>query len=549
MPSAPQSVRPSSRYGRMMTAAILVCAASAASAPAANSTLDYNRDIRPILSENCFACHGFDEEAREADLRLDMAESATEDRGGYAALVPGKPEASEAWRRITSEDESEVMPPVDSHRTLTPEQKEMLRRWIDEGAQYAKHWAFIPPVKAALREVSDATWPRPSTSSGRSERAEERNEIDRFVMARLDQEGLKPSPEADRPMMIRRLFFDLTGLPPSAAEVKAFVTDDEPDAYERLVDRQLASPHFGERMALDWLDSARYADTNGYSIDGGRHMWLWRDWVIDAFNRNLPYDRFLVEQIAGDLLPNRTDAQLIASGFQRNNMVTHEGGTIPEENLANYNADRVKTLGEAVLGLTLGCAQCHDHKYDPITQRDYYRLFAYFNTLSDVGLDGNSGVNPQPFFEAKTVLPADGLPELRKQIAALEGKLDHPDDAAVAAWENGQRELLEQRGRDLELHRSELLKVSTPNSGAGFDIEDQRFVKIARAGDLVAYDVSMRLPQVEKPITGVRVVFHPEPSTPEGGWGFGTLPPESSGSSAPASSPLPNPPHQGARSS
>jgi len=519
MPSAPQSVRPSSRYGRMMTAAILVCAASAASAPAANSTLDYNRDIRPILSENCFACHGFDEEAREADLRLDMAESATEDRGGYAALVPGKPEESEAWRRITSRDESEVMPPVDSHRTLTPEQKETLRRWIEQGAEYAKHWAFIPPVKAALPEISDAAWPR--------------NEIDRFVMGRLDAEGLKPSPEADRQMLIRRLFLDLTGLPPSAEEVEAFVNDDESDAYKRLVDRLLASPHFGERMALDWLDSARYADTNGYSIDGGRHMWLWRDWVIDAFNRNVPYDRFLVEQLAGDLLPNRTDAQLIASGFQRNNMVTHEGGTIPEENLANYNADRVKTLGEAVLGLTLGCAQCHDHKYDPLTQRDYYRLFAYFNTLSDVGLDGNSGVNPQPFFEAKTVLPAKELTSVRRQIAAIEDKLDHPQDAAVAAWENEQRELLEERGRDLELHAAELLKVSTPNSGAGFDIEDKRFVKIARAGDLVAYDVSMRLPPVNKPITGVRVVFHPDASTPEGGWGFGTLPLEPSSGSLP----------------
>jgi hypothetical protein len=469
--------------------------------------LNFNRDVRPILSENCFACHGFDEAAREADLRLDVAESALEDRGGYAAIVAGDPKASEAWRRIVSEDESEVMPPVDSHRVLTAEQKDVLRRWITEGAEYEKHWSFIPPVKAAAPEVSDAAWVR--------------NEIDRFVLARLDAEQLKPSTEADRRMLIRRLSFDLTGLPPSADEVAAFVADKSPDAYEKLVDRLLSSSHFGERMALEWLDSARYADTNGFSIDGGRHMWLWRDWVIDAFNRNLPYDKFLMEQLAGDLMPNRTDSQMIASGFQRNNMVTHEGGTIPEENLANYNVDRVKTLGEAVLGLTVGCAQCHDHKYDPITQRDYYRLYAYFNSLSDVGLDGNAGVNPRPFFEAKTVLPADEVPALEARIAEVRKQLENPDDSAVEAWVHEQQAALKTRGRELALHPAELLKVSTPNAGSGFDIEDKRFVKIAGAGGLVAYDVSMRLPAVEKPISGVRIIFHPDAAAPDGGWGFG----------------------------
>jgi hypothetical protein len=480
---------------------------------AAPATLEFNRDIRPILSENCFACHGFDPAARQAELRLDVAESALADRDGVPAIVPGDPDASEAWRRIASDDESEMMPPPDSHRVLKPEQKETLRRWIAEGAKYEKHWSFIPPAKAPLPDVSDGAWPR--------------NEIDRFVLARLEAEGLEPSPEADRRMVIRRLFFDLTGLPPSAEEVEAFVADDAPDAYERLVDRLLASPHFGERMALDWLDSARYADTNGYSIDGGRHMWLWRDWVIDAFNRNLPYDKFLLEQIAGDLLPERTEAQLIATGFQRNNMVTHEGGTIPEENLANYNVDRVKTLGEAVLGLTLGCAQCHDHKYDPITQRDYYRLYAFFNALSDVGLDGNSGVNPQPFIEAKTVLPADELPALKERIAAIKHQLAAPDEAALAAWEDEQRAALETRGRGLQLHPAELIKVSTPNSGAGFDVEEnKRYVRIARAGDLVAYDVSMKLPATSEPITGMRVMFEEVESAPGGGWGFGTLTPE-----------------------
>jgi hypothetical protein len=492
--------------------AVLLIAAPHPGASATEATIDYNRDVRPILSENCFACHGFDEASREADLRLDVLESAIEDRGGYAAIVAGDPSASEAWRRIVSDDEAEVMPPVDSHRELTAEQKELLRRWIEQGAVYAKHWAFIAPMKAPLPEVSAVAWCR--------------NEIDRFVLARLDAEGLKPSPEASRRMVIRRLFLDLTGLPPSVEQVEAFVADEHPDAYERLVDQLLASPHFGERMALEWLDAARYADTNGFSIDGGRHMWLWRDWVINAFNENMPYDQFLVEQLAGDLLPNRTDDQLVASGFQRNNMVTHEGGTIPEENLANYNADRVKTLGEAVLGLTLGCAQCHDHKYDPLTQREYYQFFAYFNTLSDIGLDGNAGVNPRPYFETKTTLPTDEVPALKARIAALQAELASPAANAVDQWVAEQQQRLAERGRDFALHPTELLKVSTPNAGSGFDLEGTRFVKIAHAGGLVAYDVAMRLPAIDQPITGVRVVFHADKALAGGGWGFGKLPAE-----------------------
>jgi hypothetical protein len=276
-------------------------------------------------------------------------------------------------------------------------------------------------------------------------------------------------------------------------------------------------------MALNWLDAARYADTNGYSIDGGRHMWLWRDWVIDAFNRNLPYDEFLLEQLAGDLLPNHTSSQLIATGFQRNNMNTHEGGTIPAENLTNYNVDRVKTLGEAVLGLTLGCAQCHDHKFDPITQRDYYQLYAYFNTISDQGIDGDGGRNSRPVYEAKTVLQTGEEPMLRRQIKKLKKKLTHPDPAEVAKWESQQRAELSTRGADLELHPVQLLKVSTPNAGAGFDIDPPRFVHISRPAFLLAYDVSMKLPRTDKPITGVRVVFHPDAGALGGGLGYGTL--------------------------
>jgi hypothetical protein len=486
----------------------LTCALAPALAPAAEKPLDFNRDVRPILSENCFQCHGFDEKARQADLRLDLGESALADREGVRAIAPGHPEKSELWRRITSTDESEMMPPPDSHRVLEPEEKVLLKRWIEQGAPYAKHWSFIPPVKAPLPEVSDKAWPR--------------NEIDRFVLARLDSEGLQPSAAADDYTLIRRLSLDLTGLPPSAAEVEAFIADDAPNKYENLVDRLLASPHFGERMALIWLDAARYADTNGYSIDGGRHMWLWRDWVINAFNTNMPYDEFLRDQLAGDLVPNRTEARLIATGFQRNNMNTHEGGTIPEENLTNYNVDRVKTFGEAILGLTLGCAQCHDHKFDPITQRDFYQLFAYFNTLSDIGLDGNAGVNSRPLYEAKTVLQTGEEPKLRRQIEALQQKLANPPADAVSRWDEAQRLRLRARGKGLALHPVELLKISTPNIGKGFDIVPPNFVHITVPTGLLAYDVSMRLPKLDKPITGVRVIFHPDAST-NNGRGFGTV--------------------------
>ncbi len=489
----------------------LVWLISTAAALAEEPKLDFNRDIRPILSENCFQCHGFDEKARQADLRLDVAESALADRDGLPAIVPSKPDESELWRRISSDDEAEMMPPPDSHRVLKPEQREALRRWIEQGAAYAKHWSFIPPTKSELPDIENERWSH--------------NEIDRFVLARLERNDppLQPSAEADGRTLIRRLFLDLTGLPPSAEEVESFVADQSAGAYERLVDRLLASPHFGERMALDWLDSARYADTNGYSIDGGRHMWLWRDWVIDAFNRNMPYDEFLREQLAGDLLPNRTDAQLIATGFQRNNMNTHEGGTIPEENLTNYNVDRVKTLGEAILGLTLGCAQCHDHKFDPIKQRDYYQLFAYFNTASDLGVDGNSGVNSRPVYEAKTVLQTNEEPELRRQIELLKEKLANPPGIEVEQWVDQQRLRLSSRGKDLELHKVELLKVSTPNIGKGFDIVAPNIVHITVPTGLLAYDVSMRLPKVGKPVTGARIIFHPDAVAPDGGRGFGSL--------------------------
>lgn len=468
-----------------------------------SKAVDFQREVLPLLSDRCFQCHGPDENARQADLRLDVRGEAID----YGAIVPHQPESSTLVERILADDDS-VMPPRTAKKQLSPAEREILRQWVAEGAKYEKHWAFMPPQKRMPPEVENKDWPA--------------GPIDRFVLAKLEGQGLTPNNEADRYTLIRRLYLDLTGLPPSAEEVEAFAADKSAGAYERLVDRLLASPHFGERMALEWLDAVRYADTNGYSIDGGRHMWLWRDWVINAFNQNWPYDQFLVEQLAGDLLENPTDAQLIATGMQRNNMVTHEGGTIREENLTNYNADRVKTLGEAVMGLTLGCAQCHDHKYDPITQRDYYRLFAFFNTLSDKGLDGSGGVNPRPFFEAQTVLQTGEEPVLRETIAHLEQQLANPSEADMAKWEDQQREELDRRAVGLVILPTRALQISTPNSGSGFGIDNERVIHITYAPDIAAYDVLLQLPSIDEPITGIRVRMLPDDEL-DGALGHGKL--------------------------
>jgi hypothetical protein len=470
--------------------------------PARAADLDYNRDIRPILSENCFHCHGFDEKSRKAELRLDMAESAFAERDGVTAIKPGDLAGSDAWQRILSSDPDELMPPPKSHLKLSEPEKNLLKLWIEQGAKYAGHWSFLPPR-------------RPEIPAGMG------GAVDAFVRQRLKDEGLAPGGEANRAELIRRVSLDLTGLPPSAEEAVAFESDSSPGAYGKLVERLLASPHFGERMALEWLDAARYADTNGFSIDGGRHMWLWRDWVIQAFNDNMPYDRFLTEQLAGDLLPGRTEAQLVATGFQRNNMVTHEGGTLPAENLTNYNADRVKTLGESVLGLTLACAQCHNHKFDPITQKDYFQIFAFFNSLSDRGLDGNAGINPGPYISAKTVLRTDEIPAVEKRIAELHALLAKPDTAALAAWEKRQRALLDQRGKGFAAHPVKVLNVSTPNRGSGFESESGNHVRLKGGGEMGVFDVSTELPDLRAPITGLRVVVHPVPELPGGGWGAG----------------------------
>jgi hypothetical protein len=398
----------------MMLALAGVCATLSAPARAAEKAAEpadvtFNRSIRPILSDRCFACHGPDSTKRKADLRFDRKSSAFDPIPKDPHLrpfVPGKPEQSEAYRRVTSTDSEVVMPPAKSHLKVSAHEKELLRKWIEQGAKWEEYWAFIKPVRPEAPTVKDAKWAR--------------NDIDRFILARLEAEGLHPTAEADKAMLIRRVSLDLTGLPPTPAEVDAFVADQSPDAYEKVVDRLLASPHYGEQMALPWLDYARYADSHGYQSDPERHMWRWRDWVINAYNKNMPFDQFTIEQIAGDLLPNPTTDQKIATGFNRNHRINAEGGVIAEEWRVEGVVDRVETTGEVWLGLTLGCCRCHDHKFDPITQKDFYSFSGFFNSINETGTGDtgftDKGHNVPPLLKLPT-------PEQSRQIAALNAKI------------------------------------------------------------------------------------------------------------------------------
>jgi hypothetical protein len=408
---------------RICLVALLLVSGSLAKAAEPNK-VDFGKEVRHILSNNCFACHGPDPGQRKAMFRLDERASAIgKAESGARPIVPGEVKLSELIARITSDDPDVVMPPPDSKKQLSAHEKEILTRWIQEGADYTQHWAFVAPKRSALPEVKDEAWPR--------------NAVDRFILGRLEQEGLSPSPEATKAQLIRRVTLDLTGLPPTPAEVTAFVNDKDPKAYEKVVDRLLESPHYGERMAVDWLDAARFADTHGYHIDSGRDMTRWREWVIDAFNHNLPFDRFTVEQLAGDLLPNATLDQKVASGFNRNHMINFEGGAIPQEYHTAYVIDRVNTTSTVWLGLTVGCSQCHDHKYDPITQKDFYQLYAFFYNVPENGLDGSKG-NAAPVMKAPTRAQQREMEELTARVPLLEKQLaaDAPEvDAEQLAWE------------------------------------------------------------------------------------------------------------------
>lgn len=344
-------------------------------------TISYNFNIRPILSDKCYKCHGPDASKRQAGLRLDKPEiafKALKDNPNAHVLVPGSPEMSELFRRISTKDTSEMMPPASSNlKRLTPHEVSLIEKWIKQGAKFEKHWAFVSPKSWPVPNVKDKTWPK--------------NQIDNFILHKQEQYGITPNPEADKERLLKRASFDLTGLPPSLELMDRFLADKSPQAYEKVVDELLKSPAYGEKMTLHWLDVARYADSHGYQDDNYRTQWPWRDWVIHAFNENLPYDKFITWQLAGDLMPNSTKEQLLATGFNRNHKITEEGGVINEEYRVAYVTDRTNTFGKALLGVTIECAHCHDHKFDPFSQKEYYQLFAFFNSVKEPGIQSTVG--------------------------------------------------------------------------------------------------------------------------------------------------------------
>jgi hypothetical protein len=398
------------------------------SAFCADRAIRFNRDVRPILSDKCYGCHGPDAVAKKIPLRLDSEGAAKADLGGgRRAVVEGDTASSQLVRRITAENKGMRMPPVYSGITLSPPEIETLRLWIAQGAKWERHWSLMRLGRPAAPPVKNTAWPR--------------NAIDSFVLTRLEQEGLAPSPEALPETLLRRVSLDLTGLPPTPAELDAFLSDKSARAYEKAVDRLLTSQRYGERMAARWLDAARYADSNGYQYDGERIMWRWRDWVIEAFNRNQPFDQFTLEQLAGDMLPNASVAQKIATGFNRNHRANTEDGIVPEEYAVEYVVDRVETTSTVFLGLTLGCARCHDHKYDPFTQKEFYQVFAFFNNVPEVGRAMKYGNSP-PVVAAPTSEQQRDLELLEGQIRVLDGSLRQHARAIEKAQRNWEAKLV-----------------------------------------------------------------------------------------------------------
>ncbi|HYE17235.1 MAG TPA: DUF1553 domain-containing protein [Tepidisphaeraceae bacterium] len=401
----------------------------AVAAAPAGGAVQFNRDIRPILAENCLACHGADPGTRKAGLRLDTDAGLFGDRPDNKgkAVVKGKPDESILYKRIVMTDEDDLMPPPKSHKVMTAAQKQTVRKWIEQGAPYEAHWSLIPPTRPAVPKVADGKWVR--------------NPIDAFILAKLEAAGLKPAPEADRRTLARRLALDITGLPAAPDDVEAFVTDKSPNYYEAYVDKLLASPHYGEHRGRYWLDVARYADTHGIHFDNFREMWSYREWVIDAFNRNVPFDQFTMEQLAGDLLPSPTLDQQIATGFNRCNMTTNEGGIIDEEYAVLYTRDRTETVSQVWMGLTTGCAVCHDHKFDPISAKEFYSMAAFFNNTTQAVRDGNIANTP-PIIPVPKVEDRARFAEVQKQVKALTEQADARKKAArpdFVAWLKGDR--------------------------------------------------------------------------------------------------------------
>lgn len=465
-----------------------------------SAALDFNRDIRPILSDNCFACHGPDAAKQKGDLRLDeRADAIIPAKSGAVAIVPGKPEESELIKRIFSSDADDLMPPEESHKSLNSVQKETLKRWIAEGAEYKGHWAFINPVRPAVPAQGHA--------------------VDAFIRQRLATEGLKPQPEASKETLIRRVTLDLTGLPPRMEEVEAFLSDNTPQAWEKVVDRLLASPRYGEHMAAPWLDLARYADSNGFQTDSSREQSVWRDWVIKAFNENKPFDQFTIEQLAGDLLPNATRDQIIATGFNRNHRLNGEGGRIVEEWFAETVIDRVETTGLTWMALTFNCCRCHDHKYDPISQKEFYQMFAYFNSNDESGvLEGEGGNrgggNSRPVIAAPTAEQDSQLASLRDAVKAAEARVAAANaelPALQAQWEPG---FLAQVKSAAETWKP-LTPVSVKSSGGAVLTKQADDTWLASGPNPPHDDYEIIAPLPPGPFTGIMIHALPDASLPQ----------------------------------
>jgi mono/diheme cytochrome c family protein len=464
---------------------------------AAAPEVDFNRDIRPILSDRCYACHGPDANTRQADLRLDLKEGALGKSGDKHIVLPSHPGESLLISRITAAKLSDRMPPAESGRSLSPEEIALLRRWVATGAQWAPHWSFLPLTPPQLPDVADGAWPR--------------NAIDYFTLERLEAEGLRPSVEASKETLIRRVSLDLTGLPPTLAGIDAFLADDSPNAYQKVVERLLGSVHYGEQMALDWLDAARYADSHGYFDDTLREMWPWRDWVVEAFNRNMPFDEFTIWQVAGDMLPDATREQRIASGFNRNNCFNCESGIIAEEYRLEYVAERVSTISTVFLGLTAECARCHDHKFDPISTAEYYQLFAFFNNITEPGWWPRFAGNVPPVLELPSEQQTEAATALDRDIAEITARFTEAEpalDAAQAEWEKTLR---------TQWHTPRPLQI-TSESGAEFEVlaDDSIFV----SGKNVPTDVyRLEIPTPGSKITAVKLEALAHPTLPQHGPG------------------------------
>lgn len=425
--------------------------------PVEFNRVEFNRDVRPILSAACYRCHGFDAKARQAELRLDVADDALKTRESGAAVVPGKPDESLIWKRIISADPDVVMPPPDSVRQLTAAERDIIRRWLEQGGKYQKHWALEPIQSPSVPPASD------------SHLAWQKNEVDRFLLPRITASGLAPQPEADRRTLIRRVAFTLTGLPPKLDEVEQYVNDTAPNAYEQMVDRYLASSAYGEEMARHWLDVARYGDTHGLHLDNVRDIWAYRDWVVNAFNANQSFDQFTIEQLAGDLLPDATQSQLVATGFNRCNVTTSEGGAIKEEFLYRYAVDRASTTIQTWVGMTGGCAVCHDHKYDPLTMNEFYSFYAFFYSAADPAMDGNNSDTP-PYLSLATKEQTTELERLRKIEQELDARCTQLAEAHLKAQASADESTATENVHDLWLDDSLPIGATGSNTSRNRDV-------------------------------------------------------------------------------